>query len=474
MKNIIGRDKEQTLLNRYINSNRAEFVAIYGRRRVGKTYLVSRTFAGRFAFSMTGVLDGTRGDQLTAFADAMEMYGNTLPAPPNNWMKAFGLLRKFLQTKIENGEPCIVFLDEIPCLDTHNSGFVKALGYFWNSWASLQENFKLIVCGSATAWMIKNIIDSKGGLHNRITHEMRIKPFTLLESEQYLKSEGFIWSRLSILQAYMVFGGVAYYLSLLQPEESLSQNIDRLLFSPDGELRREYNRLYKTLFNTPEPYIKIVNLLGESPKGLTRSEIAKSIGTDAGGTLSEQLANLCECGIIRKFKIREKSTVKGNGGLYQLIDFFSLFYQHFVMNNDEKNWWSKHINTPEINTWLGLAFERICLTHTEQILLAMHLDSISTTQYAWRSSTSKPAAQIDLIIDRADNMINLCEIKYSKDEYYINAEEDQKLRHRLTTFQNETATRSGIFVTMITTFGLANGMYNSTVNIKLTMDDLFL
>jgi len=278
MKTIVGRNKELALLERYAQSNRSEFIAVYGRRRVGKTYLVNHAFANRFTFAMTGILDGTRRDQLMAFADAMEMFGNELAIPPDNWMKAFSMLRKFLQPKVETGETCIVFLDEIPCLDTHNSGFVKALGYFWNSWASLHDNFKLIVCGSATAWMIKNIIDSKGGLHNRITHEMRIKAFTLLESEQYLKSEGFIWNRLSILQTYMVFGGVAYYLSLLQPEESLAQNIDRLLFSPDCELRREYNRLYKTLFSTPEPYMKIVELLGEHPKGLNRNEIAELLG----------------------------------------------------------------------------------------------------------------------------------------------------------------------------------------------------
>ena len=474
MKNIIGRDKETALLERYVASGRAEFVAVYGRRRVGKTYLINHVLGGRFAFAMTGVLEGTRQDQMLAFVDAMEMFGNVLPATPPNWMKAFGMLRKFLQPKVETGEPCVVFFDEISCLDTHNSGFVKALGYFWNSWASLHDNIKLVVCGSATAWMIKNIIDSKGGLHNRVTHEMRIRPFTLLESEQYLKSEGFIWNRLSILQAYMVFGGVAYYLSLLQPEESLAQNIDRLMFSPDGELRREYSRLYKTLFSAPEPYMRIVTLLGDYRKGLTRSELVEKLGTDAGGTLSEQLANLCECGIIRKYKIREKGTVKRNGGIYQLVDFFSMFYQHFVAKNDEKNWWSKHLNTPEVNTWLGLAYERVCLTHTEQILLALHLDTISTSQYSWRSKTSQPAAQVDLIIERADDMINLCEVKYSKEAYCIDQEEDQRIRHRLSAFQRETGTRSGIFVTMITTFGLAAGMYNETVSIKLTMDDLFL
>ena len=474
MGNLVGRNKELALFERYIHSGRAEFIAVYGRRRVGKTYLVNHAFANRFAFAMTGVLEGTRRDQMMAFTDAMDMFGNELPAPPDNWMKAFSTLRKFLQPKVDSGEPCIVFLDEIPCLDTHNSGFVKALGYFWNSWASLHENIKLIVCGSATTWMIKNIIDSKGGLHNRITHEMRIKPFSLLESEQYLKSEGFIWNRLSILQTYMVFGGVAYYLSLLQPEESMAQNIDRLLFSPDGELRREYSRLYKTLFSTPEPYMKIVDLLGEHPEGMTRKEIAKRLGTDAGGTLSEQLSSLCECGILRKFKVREKNTVKSNGGIYQLVDFFSLFYQRFVANNDEKSWWSKHINTPEINTWLGQAYERVCLMHSEQILQALHLDTISTQQYSWRSKVSLPAAQIDLIIERADDMINLCEVKYSKDYYQIDKEEDEKIRHRLSAFQNETGTRDGIFVTMITTYGLAKGMYNDLISAKLDMNDLFL
>ena len=473
MQKLIGRNKEKALLTRYVNSNRPEFIAVYGRRRVGKTFLISQCFSGSFAFSMTGVLEGTRKEQMMAFADAMDMFGNTLAEPPKNWMNAFSILRKFLQPKVDGKEKCIVFLDEIPSLDTHNSGFVKALGYFWNSWGSLHDNLKLIVCGSATAWMIKNIIDSKGGLHDRITHEMRILPFTLLESELFLKSHGFVWNRLSILQAYMVFGGVAYYLSLLQPGESLTQNIDRLLFSPNGELRREYKRLYKTLFTTPEPYLKIVEMLGQSSKGMTRNELVDKLGTDAGGTLSEQLRNLCECGIIRKYRIKEKGDAKSNGGIYQLVDFFSLFHQRFVEENDEKRWWSKHLNTPETNTWAGLAFERVCLAHTDQLLLAMHLDTISSTQYAWRSKTTTPAAQIDLIIDRADDMINLCEIKYSKEEYRITQEESLKMQHRMAAFQRETETRSGILLTLITTYGVAKGMYDDTAPIQLNLQDLF-
>ncbi len=471
---IIGRNSEIELLERYIASKKAEFIALYGRRRVGKTFLVNQTFKGQFAFSMTGVLEGKKDDQIDAFLDAMDIFGYKSNERPKNWMEAFSQLRKALSDRISNGNPCIVFIDEIPSLDTQGSGFTKALGHFWNSWASTQDNFKLIVCGSATSWMIKNLIDSRGGLHNRITHEIKLLPFTLKETEDYLLSKNFTWSRQMVLQSYMFTGGVAYYLSLFDESESLAQNIDRLYFSENGEMRREYKRLFKTLFNAAEPYMRIVETLAQKKQGMTRKEIISSMKAEKGGTLSEQIQNLIECGFIRKYMVREKKVVKENSGIYQLVDPFTLFHLYFNSKaKGDTRFWENHINTPVVNTWLGLAFEKVCLLHTQQIKEALRIDAISTQQYSWRSKDKKTPAQIDLIIDRADGMINLCELKYSETDYTLTESEFNKMERRFAAFVSETGTRKGIFKTLITACPLKKNQYSESIPVKLTADCLY-
>lgn len=471
---FIGRNSEISLLEQYTASSNAEFIALYGRRRVGKTYLINQTFKDRLAFSITGILDGNKNEQIDAFMDAMDIFGYSCPERPKNWMAAFTQLRKALSTKVKEKAPCIVFIDEIPSLDTQTSGFTKALGHFWNSWASNQDNFKLIVCGSATSWMIKNLIDSKGGLHNRITHEIKLEPFTLKETEEYLESKGFTWSRQLILQAYMFTGGVAYYLSLFNTNESFAQNIDRLYFSENGEMRREYRRLFRTLFNAAEPYMRLVEILAQKKQGLTRKEIINAMKTEKGGTFSEQLQNLEECGFIRKYMVREKKVIKENGSIYQLVDPFTLFHLYFESKaKRDSRFWENHLNTPVINTWLGLSFEKVCLLHTKQIKETLKVDGISTQQYSWRSKNSDPAVQIDLIIDRADGMINLCEIKYSGADYTLTESEYKKIETRAAAFANETGTRKGIFKTLITASPIKKNQYSESIPVKLTADSLF-
>lgn len=474
VQNVIGRERETAEFEKYVRSGKPEFIAVYGRRRVGKTFLINQLFNGRMVFSMTGVLEGNFDEEMDAFMDAMDFYGFEIKERPATWMRAFTLLRKALQTLVAAGGECIVFFDEIPCLDTHGSGFAKALGHFWNSWASLYNNMKLIVCGSATTWMIKNIIDSHGGLHDRITHEMKLLPFTLKETEQYLINQGFHWGRLSIVQSYMMFGGVAYYLSLLDASLSLTQNIDKLYFDVNGPLRREYKRLFKTLFRLPEAYLEIVELLAHYKKGLTRAELMQKLGKGSGGNLSDQLDNLLECGLVRKYKVREKNIVKGKGSIYQLMDMFSLFHIHFVdKSGSDSHYWSNHLGTPEMNAWLGLAYERVCLLHTDQIKETLHIDTIASEQYSWRSKESTPAAQIDLIIDRADDVINVCEIKYSAKEYSLSEDESKKMAYRLETFRRETGTRQSLYLTLITASSLAENIYSDDIPVKLTMDALF-
>lgn len=473
METIIGREAEMKRLNTALEGNKPEFVALYGRRRVGKTFLINQMFKNQFAFKMTGVIEGKLRDQFTAFADAMYDYGFPIPQKPKDWMQAFIMLKNALKKKVESGERCVIFVDELPALDGEGSNVASAVGYFWNSWACQYDNIIFIICGSATSWMISNVIDSKGGLHDRITMEMPIHPFTLKETEAYLDSNHFTWNRLMTLQVYMVFGGIPYYLSLLDSEESLVQNIDRLFFSQDMQMRREFRRLFNTLYKNPEKYIDIVKTLGKSRRGMTREEIASELNSANNGHLGKQLEDLVYCDLIRKNVVREKR-IKRKDAIYQLCDFFSLFYLTFIDRAEvEQQYWAHHINTPEINSWMGLTYERICMAHIQQIKHALRIDAISTLSYSWRSKTAKPAAQIDIIIERADRIVNICEVKYSQSEYELNKEEYDKIQKRCRTFIQETGLRHAPWITMITTDGAAKGKYSGMIQSQVTLDDLF-
>ena len=473
MNTIIGREQEIKKLSAAVDRVRPEFIALYGRRRVGKTFLINQMFRNQFAFKMTGVIEGTLKDQFTAFVDAMNDYGFDVPEQPKDWMQAFIMLKNALKKKVNNGEQCIVFIDDLPAMDAEGSNVAGAVGYFWNSWASQYDNFVFIICGSATSWMITNVIDSKGGLHDRITVEMPIHPFTLKETEQYLEYQHFLWNRQMVLQAYMIFGGIPYYLSLLDKEESLVQNVDRLFFSQDIQMRREFRRLFNTLYKNPEKYIDIIKALNKSRKGLTREEIASELKCSNNGHLGKQLEDLVCCDLIRKNIVREKE-IKRKDAIYQLCDFFSLFYLTFIERAEvEQQYWSHHINTPEVNSWMGLTYERICMAHIQQIKHSLHLDTISTLSYSWRSKTSTPAAQIDFIIERADKIINICEVKYCQGEYNLDKDEYERIKKRKNAFIQETGLRHVPWLTMITTEGVARGKYSEMIQTQVTLDDLF-
>ena len=473
METIIGRQAEIKRLTASVNSSRAEFIALYGRRRVGKTFLINQMFRNQFAFKMTGVIEGSLKDQFTAFADAMNDYGFDMPEQPKDWMKAFIMLKNALKQKVNSGERCVIFIDELPALDAESSNVAGAIGYFWNNWASQYDNIIFIICGSATSWMITNVIDSKGGLHDRITVEMPIHPFTLKETEQYLEDKQFVWNRQMILQTYMVFGGIPYYLSLLDSEESLVQNVDRLFFSQDIQMRREFRRLFNTLYKNPDRYIDIIKALSKSRRGLTREEIAEVLKSANNGHLGKRLEDLVYCDLIRKNIVREKK-IKRKDAIYQLCDFFSLFYLTFIDRAEvEHQYWAHHINTPEVNSWMGLTYERICMAHIGQIKHALRIDAISTLNYSWRSKTTSPAAQIDIVIERADKIVNICEVKYSHDEYNLDKEEYDKICKRKNTFIQETGLRHAPWLTMITIEGVAQGKYSEMIQSQVKLDNLF-
>ena len=468
---LIGRKDEIKKLQEYVDSDKAEFIAIYGRRRVGKTFMVTQVFGDKFAFDMTGLINGSTKDELAAFLSAIKSSGwSGKEKSIKTWGAAFEMLQEHLGTKFSPTDKHILFIDELPCLDTAKSGFLPAFDHFWNSWASRRPGLKLIVCGSAASWVVTNLIDSHGGLHNRITRQMHIMPFTLAETEEFLSKQGFRWNRQMVLQTYMVLGGIPYYLGLLEKNESLAQNIDRLFFQ-DGALSNEYDRLYQSLFRNANSYMKVIRLLARAKGGLTRQQIQTSLKMTDGGKPSKMLQKLVNSEFITCINRRRNGGISENG-IYLLTDFFSLFHMSFGTKAiSDRQFWSKNVNTPAVNTWMGLSFERICLSHIENIKKSLGLQVISTDCYAWRSAEN--AAQIDLVVERADGMMNICEIKYSDSPYVLTKSEFGKILNRKAVFLSETGINKGVYLTMISPMGVKKNQYSASIDMTLNLDCLF-
>ena len=469
--NIIGREKERSALKQYYESNTPEFLVVYGRRRIGKTFLIREYFGGAFDFYATGLANGKKKEQLQAWNDAMKSSFGTADANASDWLEAFRMLRLHLEKQDETKRK-VLFLDEIPWMDTHKSGFLTALEHFWNGWASGRADIFLIICGSATSWVVKNILKNRGGLYNRVTRRMRLLPFTLKETEEYLKEKEIDLGRYRICEAYMIFGGVPYYYSLLGRGMSLPQNVDALCFAEDGMLRGEFEELYTSLFRHSEQYIKVVTALSAKTKGLTRDEIIHTGSLSSGGGLTQVLEELELCGFIRSYP---NYLLDENLCLYQLADPFSLFHMRYIQGKRPRNprYWTSNLDSPSQSTWKGYAFEQVCLHHAEQIKQALGIMVISTEISSWRSRQSAPGAQIDLLIDRKDGIINLCEMKYSKSIYTINAKEETQLRNRISAFETESRTKKAVHLTMVTTYGIAKNSHAGYVQSEVVLDDLF-
>jgi AAA+ ATPase superfamily predicted ATPase len=479
---IVGREKEIKELKKFLSSDQSEFIAVYGRRRVGKTFLIKELLEGHFCFRMTGKENARLGDQLLNFSYALsDFLGDD--HVPQDWSEAFRLLSKNIE-KQEDG-PKIIFIDELPWLDTPKSRFLGALEHFWNNWAYYRKDIKLIVCGSATSWMLNKLINSRGGLHNRVTHKMLISPFCLEEMERYFHSRGFNYERPEMIDCYMAVGGVAYYLSLFDKDKSVAENINSLCFTNGGELTDEFDRLYDSLFRKAENHIAVINALSSARKGMTRLELITKAKLPNNGNLSALLEELETCEFIRSYYPFGKEK---KNKMFQLTDQFSLFYLHFMKDkgNVGKNYWLQKIGTPEYAAWSGYSFETVCLHHIEQIVNALGISGTfySPCSWAYRPSEAvlndadadedtKTGGQIDLLIDRSDKTISVCEMKYAGGEYEITKAYASHVEQRLRTFRKVTNTKKSFSIVYVTPFGLLNNMYARKVNKQVTADDLF-
>lgn len=469
---MIGRIDEQRRLREAFESEYSEFVAVYGRRRVGKTFLVREQFHYKFTFQHTGLARKSTREQLQSFQLSLRRQGYTKAPLPGNWIEAFDMLKDLIEWSKDRRK--VVFIDEMPWMDAPRSSFLPALENFWNSFASARKDVVLIACGSATSWIVRKLLKNKRGLHNRITYRIHLQPFTLNECEQYAKQRKLGMSRLQLMEGYMALGGIPYYWSLLDKSKSLAQNIDRLFFSKDGELKGEYYELYASLFNHPEKYVAVIETLGKKRSGLSREEIIKEGKLESNGKLSEILEDLKNCGFIRKYNM---IGMKSKGALYQLIDCYTLFYFRFIQNNNsnDEHFWSKSIGTGEYNSWCGLAFERLCLLHSRQIKTKLGISGIISSEYAWWTDQKdgKRGAQIDLLIDRNDGVINLCEMKYTKVPFQIDANYEANLLNKRARFIEATQTRKAVHITMVSSQGLERNAYADEIQSEVSGGDLF-
>ena len=460
---LTGRVPEMRKLAQALASDEAEFVAIYGRRRVGKTFLVREFFGNAIRFELTGMHGVTLADQLENFAAALGHAKGMSEKlrPPDSWREAFEQLERHIEAlpPPAAGSKHVVFLDELPWLDTRRSKFCPALEHFWNSWASRRKDLLLVVCGSAASWMVRHLVEAKGGLHNRITRRIRVLPFALEETAAFLKSRGVELTPYQVVELYMAFGGVPHYLKMAEPGLSAFQIIDRVCFASQGELRDEFSRLYASLFDHPEEHLAIVKALGEKREGLTRNELLTATGLRSGGGTTRRLDELAESGFILAsipFGRKEKDAQ------YRLSDEFSLFHCTWIAplgkRMPENGYWIKQRQSPRWRAWSGYAFEGICLKHARQIKAALGISGVQTTEAPWRHhpATGESGAQIDLLIDRADDTINLCEMKFSEGAFTIDKRYADIMRHKRDTFRRVTGTRKNLFFTMVTTYGVAD------------------
>lgn len=475
MKKLIGREREIQELERCLASNQSEFVIVYGRRRVGKTFLVDEYFKHSYDFSFVGGHNLSIKKQLRNFAKAIKRYAK-LPKLPKfeDWSEAFDALTDLIESISEDRKK-VIFIDEMPWIDTPHSDFVEEFENFWNGWAARRRDILLLASGSATSWMMDNLIENQGGLHCRITSNIYLRPFTLQEVEQYLAMKKSTWDRYQIVQAYMILGGVPFYWSLLDTHASLVQNIDRLFFQKNAILNIEFDELYSALFTNADKYVQVVQLLANHKEGLTRNQIGEGVKLD-GRALTAILRNLERCDFILKYSQLGNKT---KDAIYRLSDFYTLFYLKYVHANNslDEQWWSKHFLTHSVEAWQGQTFELVCLLHTDAIKQKLGIAGIATDIASWRYTPMKDStekgAQVDMVISRADRVINLCEIKFAVGKYQITKTYSDYLRDRVELFKAKSKTKYSVVQTLVTTYGVADGINSAIVQQEVTLEDLF-
>ncbi len=472
---MIGREKERSLMQHCLQSPAAELIAVLGRRRVGKTFLIRQVYTQHMAFELTGIQNGTQREQLENFREQLyTFFGEQAPVKrPTSWLDAFTALRQCMEKKRYKNKK-VIFFDELPWIgESSKTKFIEAFAHFWNNWA-VKNNVVVVICGSAASWIVKHIINAKGGLYNRVTQKIHLKPFTLYETNKFLQSKKVDINEHDALQLYMALGGIPHYLNQIVHGQSIPENLTHICFENTGLLHNEFDNLYQALLTNYEQYIEVIRTLAKSRKGLSRQEIIQHSDLTDGGTLTQILKDLVQCDFIveqNPFSNKKRYTV------YRLIDEFSLFYLRFIdeKKTNIKNYWMKTVASQEYKSWSGYAFENVCFRHQDQIIDAMQLRAIDTnfSSFYQHATEDIPGTQIDMVLDRADNVINLFEIKFYSDPIIITSEIAKALRTKSAIFKAATKTKKQVHISMISVYGIIDNKHsNGFITHNITAKDL--
>lgn len=455
---VVGRYKEKEKLDDALNSHRSELIAVYGRRRIGKTYLIREHFAKNIIFSFTGLSDGNKTQQLKNFTLKLKEVSNFVEQErlPEDWLEAFVYLKKFLQQQKSSSKKKVIFIDEFPWLDSQRSGFLAAFENFWNDYCTTRTDLIVVICGSAASYMVKKIVFNKKGLSKRITQTIKLKPFNLQETAEFFQFKKISLERMELLKIYMTFGGVAEYLENIKRGESSVLAIDRLCFEEGAYLENEFNEVFKSLFDENSYHHQIMIALSKNQKqGMKREDILKQLQVSSGGRFSDALDDLIHSGFVLKY---QAYSAKRKTNLYKIYDEFCSFYLKFMLKYKGSKW-TEIYQKPAYTTWSGYAFETICLKHNQAIKKALKCDQIKSENYAWNNEN----AQVDLVIDRDDNVINLCEVKFWNDEFTIDENYLQQLRKKENEFRAGTKTKKALHTVMLTTWGVKVNEYSTAI-----------
>ena len=461
---LIGRMPEQEQLAEAIASGRPELIAIHGRRRIGKTYLVRSYFAKELCFEMTGVGDAPLSKQLRNFANQMKQATGFNLAAPSDWTEAFQELITYLDPHLKTSGRKVVFFDELPWLASRKSGFLSAFDHFWNTWGTKQRNLIVVICGSAASWMIAKVLKHKGGLHNRITRTIHLQPFSLPEIADYLRANGLLLDHKQTVELAMAIGGVPFYLNHVRKGWSAAQNIQSLFFAPSAPLGGEFDEVFAALFEKHERHLQVVRALAKRQSGLRRLEIIQATKLESGGALTTILDELEASGFICRMMPFGDAT---RDPYFRLIDELTLFHLRWVEGQGARgaatDWPSRRL-APSGMAWSGYAFENICLRHSAQIKKALGIAGVQASVSSWRhhaKDKEDTGAQIDLLFDRADGVISVCEMKFSEHEFVIDKAYAREIRSKLEVFRRVTGTRKALFLVMVSAHGLKANEYQA-------------
>lgn len=472
---MVGRESQEKIMNQFLERKKSAFLAVTGRRRVGKTYLIDEVYGKHFCLRITGIQDVDIQTQINNFTQKIAEYsGLPIVTPPNNWQEIFSLLKIYLKNLPKNRKQ-VIFIDELPWIATKRSGFIQLLAHLWNDYLSKEKHFILVVCGSATSWIAKKIVNDKGGFHNRLDQTIQVKPFTLKETKAFLESKKIRLTDQAIAELYMAMGGIPYYLEQIKKGESVNQIIERLCFEENGILNNEYDNLYKALFEHSENHEAIVAALATAQNGLSRKQILSKSKVQEGGPYTRAMDDLLISGFVEEVLPYGRAK---RGALYRLLDEYSIFYHKFIAKNKKKgkDIWTTLYQSQQYKIWTGYAFENLCQRHIAEIKNALGISGIYTEHYSFNqkeNEDSKSGYQIDLIIDRKDNSINLCECKFYNAEFTVNKEYATKLRNRKQAFIDSTKTKKTVFNTLISSYGaIKNEHYLDVIDSQLTVSNL--